>query len=351
MNFLVTLLSAAAVGWVFFRFKIPGAVMIGALVGALALNVFTGLAYMPASAKFAAQIMAGAFIGCSFSRDDLKRLPMIAGPLTVILFTFFVLNMVLGFLIYWITPMDLLTSLMATVPAGMSDTPIIAAEIGADAGKVTILQFVRLVSGIAIFPSMISSYDRQVSRFTVPEECNTASTIGECTNSRIPRRLIVLITLAAAIAGGWFGQAIGMPAGALTMSMIAVIALKLTMGFGSFPPFARRLTQLLSGAYIGCTMDGNDLAELRFLVIPMIIILIGYTVNCFAVGTLLHRVFKMERKVAMLAVTPAGARDMALISADIGVFSTDLVVIQILRMILVISIFPQIILLIVRFAG
>ena len=196
-----------------------------------------------------------------------------------------------------------------------------------------------------------SSYDRQVSRFTVPEECNTASTIGECTNSRIPRRLIVLITLAAAIAGGWFGQAIGMPAGALTMSMIAVIALKLTMGFGSFPPFARRLTQLLSGAYIGCTMDGNDLAELRFLVIPMIIILIGYTVNCFAVGTLLHRVFKMERKVAMLAVTPAGARDMALISADIGVFSTDLVVIQILRMILVISIFPQIILLIVRFAG
>ena len=141
---MFTLLSAAAVGWVFFRLKIPGAVMIGALVGALVLNIFTGTAFMPVIAKLAAQIMAGAFIGCSFSREDLKRLPMIAGPLTVILFTFFVLNMVLGFLIYWITPMDLLTSLMATVPAGMSDTPIIAAEIGADAGKVTILQFIRL---------------------------------------------------------------------------------------------------------------------------------------------------------------------------------------------------------------
>jgi membrane AbrB-like protein len=240
---------------------------------------------------------------------------------------------------------------MATVPAGMSDTPIIAAEIGADAGKVTILQFIRLISGIAIFPSMISAYDRQVSRFSVPEECETSSEPGKCLNSRIPRRLIVFITLATAIVGGWFGLIIGMPAGALTMSMIAVIVLKLTTGFGSFPPFARRVTQLLSGAYIGCGMNGKDLAELRFLVIPMIIILIGYTVNCFVVGTFLHRVFKMERKVAMLAVTPAGARDMALISADIGVFSTDLVVIQILRMILVISIFPQIILLIVRFAG
>ena len=84
---MFTLLSAAAVGWVFFRLKIPGAVMIGALVGALVLNIFTGTAFMPVIAKLAAQIMAGAFIGCSFSREDLKRLPMIAGPLTVILFT------------------------------------------------------------------------------------------------------------------------------------------------------------------------------------------------------------------------------------------------------------------------
>jgi len=50
---------------------------------------------------------------------------------------------------------------------------------------------------------------------------------------------------------------------------------------------------------------------------------------------------------SMLAATPAGATDMALISADIGIESADVIVLQIIRMITVISLFPQIIRLIV----
>ena len=43
-----------------------------------------------------------------------------------------------------------------------------------------------------------------------------------------------------------------------------------------------------------------------------------------------------------LMMTPAGASDMALISADIGVHSPSLVVMQIFRMLMAASIFPQI---------
>jgi hypothetical protein len=45
----------------------------------------------------------------------------------------------------------------------------------------------------------------------------------------------------------------------------------------------------------------------------------------------------------MLVATPAGATDMALISGDLGISSLDLNVLQIIRMITVVSIFPQII--------
>ena len=41
-------------------------------------------------------------------------------------------------------------------------------------------------------------------------------------------------------------------------------------------------------------------------------------------------------------MTPAGASDMALIAADIGVNSPSLVVMQIFRMLMAASIFPQI---------
>ena len=58
---------------------------------------------------------------------------------------------------------------------------------------------------------------------------------------------------------------------------------------------------------------------------------------------MLHRFCGMTRREAMLVATPAGATDMALISGDLGISSLDLNVLQIIRMITVVSVFPQII--------
>ena len=44
----------------------------------------------------------------------------------------------------------------------------------------------------------------------------------------------------------------------------------------------------------------------------------------------------------MLTLSPAGATEIALIAADLGVESTDLVVLQICRLVGVTLIFPQI---------
>ena len=41
-------------------------------------------------------------------------------------------NLVLGFLIWLCSPLDMLTAMLCAVPGGMSDTPIIAADLGAD---------------------------------------------------------------------------------------------------------------------------------------------------------------------------------------------------------------------------
>ena len=62
---------------------------------------------------------------------------------------------------------------------------------------------------------------------------------------------------------------------------------------------------------------------------------------------MLHRFCGLRRREAMLAATPAGANDMALISGDLGVHSQDLNVLQIIRMIVVVSVFPQIVRLVV----
>ncbi|MEG1972098.1 MAG: AbrB family transcriptional regulator, partial [Oscillospiraceae bacterium] len=303
-----------------------------------ALNILTGKAYMPSEAKMAAQIAAGAFIGCSVEKSDIIRLKYIFKPAIILLLAMLVLNLTMGFIIHAVSPLDLLTALMCAVPGGMSDIPLIAADMGVDAAKVTVMQFMRLLIGIGLFPSLIAMFDRKFGSHDMPMT-KGARAVSLSKNKKAD----LLLTLCIAAVGGFFGKSVGMPAGILVFSMIFVIIFKLTIDHAYLPKWVKRLAQLMSGAYIGSSFAKSDLIELRCLIIPAIIIAIGYTANCIITGQILHRFCKIPLKEAMLAATPAGATDMALISSDLGVQSSDLIVLHIIRLVVVVSIFPQII--------
>lgn len=338
MNLLLTFIAAIAGGLILFRLKVPGGIMVGAILSVTILSLSTGKAYMPGEAKVIAQCLAGAFIACSVSREDLKRLPHLWKPLVVLLTSLLFVNLLIGVLICRCSPLDLLSSMLCAVPGGMSDVPIIAADMGADAGKVAILQFIRMSTGIGLFPSMIllltknqSAADKehmQAARISKAEAHDTACFI---------------VTLIAAFICGIIGKKSGIPAGTLMFSMLGVIVLKLLWGKSYLPLWAKRLAQLLSGAYIGCGITKTDVIELRYLILPALLILGGYFLNSMLTGQLLHRLFGYDLRTAMLIATPAGASDMALISSDLGIDGTEVVELQIARMVLVIALFPQII--------
>ena len=77
----------------------------------------------------------------------------------------------------------------------------------------------------------------------------------------------------------------------------------------------------------------------------------AYTTACFLIGALLHRAGCFSRAEAMLAATPAGASDMALISADLGICKAKLIVLQVLRLITVVLVFPSILSVVVGLFG
>lgn len=346
LQLVITLSIGLGFGLVFFKLKVPGGMMIGAIVGVAAFSIITGEAYLPSSAKLAAQCMAGAFIACSVEKKDIVALPQVFRPALVLIAAILSLNLILGFLIYWCSPLDLLTALMCAVPGGMSDIPIIASDMGADASKVAVLQFVRMSAGIGLFPSIIGFLTRGETG-GIPQPTETGAT-SQPQAKPDANATTVLLTLATAVVCGVTGRWLGVPAGGLIFSMLGVIALKLLLGKAFLPRWIKRLAQVLSGTYIGCGIVYNDLLELRFLVLPALLLLLGYFLNSMVTGILLHRMFGMPRKVAMLAATPAGASDMALISSDLGVNSPELIELQIIRLVVVVSLFPQIIYLVVK---
>lgn len=335
MRFLITLLVGCVVGLLFYKGKIPGGMMVGALVGAVVLNITTEFAYMPYPARLTAQITAGAFIGATIQRSDVKRMPKLLKPAGILIGGMLILNLVMGVVIHYISGLDWQTSFFCAVPGGMSDTPIIAAEMGANGAAVALMQFARLVCGIGVFPSMIllmtKNEQQEASGDTIKKEKKRSSTINVC------------ITAAVAGVCGILGKLSGIPVGALIFAMIGTAAFKLITDRAAIPVWIKRIAQVLSGTYIGCSIGLQDLLELRFLIVPAILLVLGYMVNCIIISGLLHKFCGLTRRVAMLAATPAGANDMALISGDMGISAPDLNVLQIIRMITVVSIFPQII--------
>ena len=257
------------------------------------------------------------------------------------------------FLIYYVSPLDLVTSLMSSVPGGLADIPIISADMGADAPKVVVLQFIRMITGIGLFPTLITFVARkrrEKEKVTVPQ--NTDSISIEQTRIIKEHTLPEFIqTMGVAAFFGVIGKILGIPAGVLLFSLIGVISFKLIFDKAYMTMWAKRFAQVLAGAYIGCSMTYGDILELKYLFIPSLLLLLGYSITCFIVGNLLSKYFGMSIEEGMLVATPAGASDMALISSDLGVQSTDLIVLQIIRVVVVISVFPQIINLIVKFVG
>ena len=348
----LTLAVGGCFGWLMLKKKVPAAVLVGAICGSTLLNIFTGTALMPSNAKLAAQITTGAFLGCGITRRDVRNFPQVAKPFAVVMASFLLLNFITGFLIWKFSPLDFITSMLCSMPGGVSDTPLIAMDMGADVPKVTVLQFIRMVFGVGALPGIILLVDRMETKRHPQQEVQVS---GEpvapvaSSEGHTGTRVSLLLTLIVAALGGFFGKWIGVAAGALTFSMIFSLIFKLGLyPKAHCPLWLRRIAQLLSGCCIGSSIAREDIFELRFLVLPALLLLCGYVINCIVIGRLLHRAFGLSLREGMLSVSPAGATEMAFVAADMGVNSPNLIVLQLCRLVGVMAIFPQVFQLVMR---
>lgn len=152
MNLLITLAVGCIVGYIFYRLKIPGGMMVGALVGAVALNLATELAVMPSAARVAAQITAGGFVGASVEKKDVLRIPKLAKPALILLGGMLMVNMTMGVVIHLTSNVDWLTAFMCAVPGRHERHAYHRRRNGRQRRGGGAVQFCRLVSGIGGVP-------------------------------------------------------------------------------------------------------------------------------------------------------------------------------------------------------
>lgn len=333
MNILITVLIGAALGFLFLKLKIPGGMMFGTILGVATFNIVTGNAYLWPATKVVAQAFTGAYLGSTMTRDDLKKLPKVVGPYLVVMTGFFILNLSVGLLIYHTTEFDLLTGFLCAMPGGISDTSLIAIDMGADSAAVTVMQFVRMIVGLGCIPSIVALANRTQRGNSAPRK--TAQKENAPILSFLPALLLATVA-------GFLGKRTGIPAGALVFSLIIVSALRIAGKVPSMPFYLRRIAQIISGCCIGATITAEKLRPLPQLAVPAIVICVAYLLLCVFGGRFISKKFGIEPIEAMLFLSPAGVADMVLVAADLGITSTNLAVLQVCRLTAVTVIFPQI---------
>lgn len=353
---IITLIVGIIGGCIALRLKVPAGAMVGSMLTVAAFSVTTGDAFVPQNIKIFTQIAAGAFIGAGIRRKDVIDMKLIIKPAVFMISTMIILDLLMGYLIYKITGLDLVTALFAAAPAGIVDMTLISDDLGADTSKVAILHLIRLFTVLLFFPSIMrfianrfdsSEKDRENSNGVAHENStnNNQNTVEKLKDKLTMKEKSINLSCTALIAllAGLLGYSLKLPAGAMTFSMAAVGALNIFYSKGFMPLKLRRLTQMFAGALIGSRVTYPDLIALKDIIFPAMILLSGIIIINLFIGFLINKTSSLELITSLLASAPGGLSDMALIAKDLGGDGPKVAILHLIRVISIIAIFPVII--------
>lgn len=339
MELVLTILIAVLGSYLFYKLKIPAGALIGAIVFSACFNIFTDMGSFPSAMKTVLQAIAGAFIGQRVSRNDLKELKQTLGA-GILMFLFMgVYTVLVGMMLSHVTQLDLATALVASMPAGLSDTAIISADLGANSTQTTVIHTVRTLFSIIILPQAAFHVCGWLERHSIPTGGHAARQL-ETKPAEIRTVKNMMLTLLFAEGSGLLGKLSGIPAGAMTFAVFAVAAQNVTAGNAYLPKRLKLAAQCMTGIIVGVNVTMQDVQNMGLLIRPVLIVLCC-TVACnYICAFLIHKLCRLDISTSLFGSIPAGVSDMALIATDLGGDAPKVAVLQLVRYISLFSVMP-----------
>ncbi|MCF1684570.1 AbrB family transcriptional regulator [Tetragenococcus halophilus] len=316
------------------KFHFPAPFMIGSMLAVMLFSVVSDTAYFPQQAKVIAQIVAGIFIGQKLTRNDVINLKYVIKPTILLLLILTVNTFILGFVFSWLFNWNVLTGLLASTPGGLMDTTLIAADFSAEIHVVAIMQLVRSVGVLLIFPSWINLFSTEETSETSKEKEDQKDQSSKLNKKHF------FIVMSIGIVGGLLGYVLGFPAGTLSLSLLFSALFKLRTNISAFPIQIRQFAQILAGSMVGASFTREVASSLRTFLIPAVLLIVIYLFISYLYAQINKHKGWLDFTSALFASCPAGATDIALISADYGVNMNSVAMIQIARLIHAVGIMP-----------
>lgn len=345
-DIILTFMIAYIGGILAKKLKIPAGGMIGAMLAVSLYNILASGAVVPTVTRPIMQILGGALLGHSISKDDIRNLRRMIRPAILLVLALITLNIIVGYLLNKVCGLDLATSMLASAPGGVSDMALIADELGANTASVSLLQLFRLFGIYIIYPPLFRIIAKRVYK-------------DDLTNSRIQRKppksieyvmlsrskdiKCFLLTLIVSFIGGSLFIVLKIPAGGLVGAVIASSILNIKTNKGYFPDKLRLWVQVGVGALIGKQMTIKSFSNIDNLIIPIGLMVVSLIIFTAILGFLVFKTSGMDLLTSLLAITPGGIQEISLIAEELGCSTSQVIAMHTIRLIAVICIFPSLI--------
>lgn len=336
-RFFITLAIALMGTAVFLKRKVPAGAFVGAVVFVGTVQIVTGLAYFPPAIKTFGSALAGSYLGTRVRRSDLialKKAPLAALLMVVSMLGYGLFS---GWVLSSMTELDLGSAILGMSPGGSTEFSLVAADMGYNAATVTILQMLRMSVIVPLIPIstkfILKHFGDRLRHKDHKEEAE----------ERPPKSKSWSGFFAALVLGlpaGLLGKYLNIPAGTICCSMLVVGVVNVLTDKLYFPLPARYFANSCNGAIIGVRLSLPDIIMVGKALPAVLLVDLSWVALSGVLGILIYQLSDFSLATSLFAGSPGGMSDMGLIAEDLGGNPTQVTVMQLCRLLCVLTFIP-----------
>ncbi|CUH96324.1 putative membrane protein [Propionispora sp. 2/2-37] len=328
-----TLLIAVMGGVLFSYIHIPLPWMLGPLSAVMLWNALAKRkVYWPVKLRNAGLIVLGFIMGSPFTletgRQIVLQLPtMLAATLATVF-----ISMGIGYFTARQTGISLSSSLVGSVPGGLSQMVVLGEELAdTDITVVTFMQTVRLLSVVFIVPFLA------IHGLAPGTDTSTFVTVNTAFADERDYGLFAAVSLVSAVAAAFFKLPTPYMLGPLLGTACTVLA-----GFAApLPPDEVVLpAQLAVGIYMGTGMNLQSLTNWKSIFPYTLMGAIGVVLFSLVLGYLISSQHSYSLVTAFLSTAPGGMTEMGLTAMILHADLSVIIAYQIFRLVFILLAVP-----------
>ncbi|MFC0523248.1 AbrB family transcriptional regulator [Pontibacillus salicampi] len=328
---LIVVYGIAMIGGVLFYFlKIPLPWVLGPVTS---LVLYKFLFNKPTTSsnglKQVSFVLLGMQIGLSFQENSLSLMGPYILPYVLCSIVLITISLVNGYLVSrWIN-VDTDTSLLGSIPGGLSATIALSDSMKSNTVLVTIFHSIRLVAVLFIVPFLAAQLmrkgDTASTSFVAPSENGDVSTV-------------FLYVVAYGLA---YVTRRGVPASFVIFPVI-FIAVGKALGISMYvpPDIFFLAAQLTLGVYLGDSIHVKDIQNAGKYCVIYFGLSIWLIIVSFGIGYIFSEMVGLSLATAILSVAPGGMVEMALTAQTVGGDPAVVSSLQMIRLLLVVVVVP-----------